>query len=70
MLVELWVVTGSLSALDSRTVHNGLVFNGVDQIDRAISDVADTSAVLDEMIANMSDGDTKHGGPSTIVSPL
>jgi hypothetical protein len=46
--------------LDSRAVPNGVVFNGLAQIDQAIGDVTATSAVLDEIIANMSDGDAKH----------
>jgi hypothetical protein len=50
----------SLTALDSRTLPHGVVFNGLDQINQAIGDVAATSAVLDEIIANMSDGDAKH----------
>jgi hypothetical protein len=50
----------SISALDSRTVPTGVVFNGLDLIDQAIGDVTATSAVLDEIIANMSDGDAKH----------
>jgi hypothetical protein len=50
----------SLSALDSRTLPHGVVFNGLDLIDQAIGDVTATSAVLDEIIANMSDGDAKH----------
>jgi len=53
-------LTASLSALDSRTVPHGAVFNGLDQIDQAIGDVGATSAVLDEIIANMSDGEAKH----------
>jgi len=32
------------------------VFNGLDHIDEAIGDVTATSAVLDEILANMSDG--------------
>ena len=48
-------LTASLSALDSRTLPHGVVFNGLDQIDQAIGDVAATSAVLDEIIANMSE---------------
>jgi len=49
-----------LSALDSRTLPHGVVFNGLDQIDQALGDVAATSAALDEIIANMSDGGAKH----------
>jgi hypothetical protein len=50
----------SLTALDSRTVPQSVVFNGLDMIDQAIGDVAATSAVLDEIIINMRDGDAKH----------
>jgi hypothetical protein len=50
----------SLAAIDSRMLPHGVVFNGLDLIDQAIVDVAATSAVLDEIIANMSDGDAKH----------
>jgi hypothetical protein len=53
-------LTASLSALDSRMLPHGVVFNGLDLIDQAIVDVAATSAVLDEILANMSDGDDKH----------
>ena len=53
-------LTASLSALDSRTLPHGVVFNGLDQIDQALGDVAATSAALDEIIANMSDGGAKH----------
>ena len=53
-------LTASLSALDSRTLPHRVVFNGLDQIDQAIVDVAATSAVLDEILANMSEGDDKH----------
>jgi hypothetical protein len=53
-------LTASLSALDSRTVPHGVVSRALDQIDQAIGDVAATSAVLDEIIANMSAGDAKH----------
>jgi hypothetical protein len=52
-------LTATLSALDKRTIPHGVVFSGLDQIDQAIGDVAATSAVLDEIIANMSDGDGK-----------
>jgi hypothetical protein len=53
-------LTASLSALDNRPVPHGVVFRALDQIDQAIGDVAVTSAVLDEIIVNMSDGDAKH----------
>jgi hypothetical protein len=53
-------LTASLSALDSRTLPHRVVFKGLDLIDQAIGDVTATSAVLDEIIANMSDGDAKH----------
>jgi hypothetical protein len=53
-------LTASLSALDSRTLTHRVVFNGLDQIDQAIGNVTATSAVLDEILANMSDGDDKH----------
>lgn len=53
-------LTASLTALDSRTLPHGVVFSGLDLIDQAIGDVTATSAVLDEIIANMSDGDAKH----------
>jgi hypothetical protein len=53
-------LTASLSALDSRTLPHGVVFKGLDQLDQAIGDVAATSAVLDEILANMSTGDDKH----------
>jgi hypothetical protein len=48
--------------LRARQPHgaNRVVFNGLDLIDQAIGDVTATSAVLDEIIANMSDGDAKH----------
>ena len=36
------------------------MFNGLDLIDQAIGDVTATSAVLDEILANMSEGDDKH----------
>ena len=52
-------LTASLSALDSRMLPHGVVFNGLDLIDQAIVDVAATSAVLDEILANMSEGDGK-----------
>jgi len=53
-------LTSSLDALDSRTLPRGAVFNGLDLIDQAIVDVAATSDVLDEILANMSEGDAKH----------
>jgi hypothetical protein len=53
-------LTASLDALDSRTLPQSVVFNGLDLIDQAIVDVAATSAVLDEILANMSEGDDKH----------
>jgi hypothetical protein len=52
-------LTASLSALGNRTIPHGVAFRALDQIDQAIGDVASTSAVLDEIIANMSDGDGK-----------
>jgi hypothetical protein len=42
-----------------RVVPHGVVFNGLDLIDQAIVDVAATGAVLDEILANMSEGDGK-----------
>ena len=60
MLAELWARNGQPLRARQPHVPHGLVFNGLDQIDQAISDLAATSAVLDEIIANMSDGDTKH----------
>jgi hypothetical protein len=59
----------SLTALDSRTLPHGVVFNGLDLIDQAIGDVSATSAILDEIIANMSDGDAKHEAIDKPVSP-
>lgn len=53
-------LTASLAALDCRMLPHGVVFKGLDLIDQAIDDVTATSAVLDEIIANMSDGDGKH----------
>ena len=53
-------LTASLAAMDSRTLPHGVVFIGLDQIDQAIGDVNATSAVLDEILANMSEGDDKH----------
>jgi hypothetical protein len=50
----------SLVTLDKRTVPHAAAFHALDLIDQAIGDVAATSAVLDEIIANMSDGDAKH----------
>ncbi len=50
----------SVAALDARPVTHGTVFRGLDMIDTALSDLAATAAVLDEIVANMSDGDAKH----------
>jgi hypothetical protein len=35
------------------------VFHALDLVDQALADVTATSAVMDEIIANMSDGDAK-----------
>jgi hypothetical protein len=53
-------LSASLAALDRRTLPHGVVFSGLDLIDQAIVDVAATGAVLDEILANMSEGDDKH----------
>jgi hypothetical protein len=53
-------LTASLSALDNRPVPHGVMSHGLDLIDQAIGVVTATSAVLDEIIANMGDGDAKH----------
>ena len=48
--------------LRARQPHGAtcVVFDGLDQIDQAIGDVAATSAALDEIISTMNDGDAKH----------
>jgi hypothetical protein len=60
----------SVAALGARTVTHGTVFRGLDLIDIALSDVAATAAVLDEIIANMDDGDAKHDAIDTTFRHL
>ena len=61
----------SLAALDNRTVTHAAAFQALDLIDQALSDVAATAAVLDEITANMGDDtDAKADAIDTVFRHL